>query len=162
MTGWTGGIVAGALALVAGAGGALAAVQYMDDRSTPKALVQSYYNAINQQQYARAYGYFSEGFAPKDYDSWVKGYADTASVAVQVGATRPDPGAGQIYWALPVAISVRKTDGSHEVFAGCYTIHMTNPGMQDTPPYQPMSISGAELAKSSKPVQDAVPDSCGD
>ncbi len=151
----------GAIGLIATAGVAVAALQYMDDRSTPEKLVQSYYNAIDQQQYARAYGYFSPGFAPKDYQSWVKGYADTKSVSVQFGGTQPDPGAGQIYWALPVALAVLMTDGSTKVYAGCYTIHLTNPQMQTDPPFQAMSINGAKLSLSDKPIAESVPKSCG-
>lgn len=147
--------------LIATTGMAVAELQYLDDRSTPQKLVQSYYNAINQKQYARAYGYFSEGFAPKDYQSWVKGYADTKSVSVQFGSTQPDPGAGQIYWALPVAISVLETDGASKVYAGCYTIHMTNPEMETDPPFQPMTINGAKLSESDKSAQDSVPGHCG-
>ena len=32
---------------------------YIDDRSSPQALVQSLYNAINRKEFARAYSYFS-------------------------------------------------------------------------------------------------------
>lgn len=149
-----------AIGLIASASVAVAAVQYMDDRSTPESLVQSYYNAINQKQYTRAYGYFSDGFAPKDYQNWARGYAETKSVSVQFGNTQPDPGAGQIYWALPVAISVLMADGTTKVYAGCYTIHMTNPGMQTDPPFAPMSINSAKLSETDRPVQDAVPASC--
>jgi hypothetical protein len=31
---------------------------YLDDRSTPEAVISSYYNAINRAEYARAYSYF--------------------------------------------------------------------------------------------------------
>jgi len=136
------------------------ALQYLDDRSTPQKLIQSYYNAINKKQYARAYGYFTKGSAPSDFESWSEGYAKTKSVSVQFGSTRPDPGAGQIYWALPVAISSLDTDGKTEVFAGCYKIHLTNPGMQVDPPFQPMSIDGAKLEASTKRIAEAVPDKC--
>lgn len=155
------GIIVGCtLGLITTASVAVAEVQYMDDRSSPEKLVQSFYNAINQKQYTRAFSYFYESFAPKDYDSWMQGYAETVSVSVQFGSTQPDPGAGQVYWALPVAISSLSSDGSTQVFAGCYTLHLTAPEMQTNPPFVPMSISGAKLSKSDKPVQDAVPTSC--
>lgn len=139
---------------------AMAETQYLDDRSTPETLVQSYYNAINQKQYTRAYGYFSKGFAPKGYENWVNGYGETKSVSVQFGSTQPDPGAGQIYWALPVAIAALSTDGSTKVYSGCYTIHLTNPGMQTDPPFQSMSINSAKLSVSDEQIQNAVPKSC--
>lgn len=136
------------------------AVQYLDDRSTPERLVQSYYNAINLRQYARAYGYFTGGSAPADFKSWAEGYAKTKSVSVQFGSTEPDPGAGQIYWALPVAIASLDADGKTTVYSGCYTIHLANPGMQVDPPFQPMSINGAKLKESDKPIAEAVPNGC--
>ncbi|MCV6586397.1 MAG: hypothetical protein OIF47_12740 [Marinibacterium sp.] len=139
---------------------ARAETQYLDDRSTPQTLVQSYYDAINKQQYARAYGYFTPDAAPADFASWSAGYAKTKSVSVQFGPTQPDPGAGQIFWALPVAISALGTDGQTSVFAGCYTIHLTNPGMQMDPPFQPMSIQSAHLSPSDQPIHSAVPQSC--
>ena len=77
---------------------------FMDDRSSPQKLVESYYFAINNGYYVQAYGYFRNGSAPQNFNTWVKGYADTKTVSVKFGATAPDPGAGQIYWALPVAI----------------------------------------------------------
>lgn len=148
------------IGLIAITGAAVAELQYMDDRSTPEKLVQSYYNAINQKQYARAFGYFSEGFAPNNYESWMQGYAGTEAISIQFGATQPDPGAGQIYWALPVAISASMSDGTTKVYAGCYTIHLTAPDMQTDPPFQPMSINGAKLSASDKPIHAAVPTSC--
>ena len=149
-----------ALAVSAVCAEASEALQYLDDRSTPQKLIQSYYNAINQRQCARAYSYFTLDKAPKDFQSWSAGYAKTKSVSVQFGPTRPDPGAGEIYWALPVAIASLGTDGTTTVFAGCYTIHVANPGMQVDPPFQPMSINGAKLEESDKPIAEAVPDKC--
>jgi hypothetical protein len=54
---------------------------YLDDRSTPEAVISSYYNAINRAEYARAYSYFGADFAP-GYDSWEFGYSDTSHVEV--------------------------------------------------------------------------------
>lgn len=133
------------------------AVQYLDDRSTPQMLVQSYYNAINQKQYARAYGYYADnGSAPKDFQSWADGYSGTQHVSVQFGPTEADPGAGQIYWALPVALSVLGTDGSTQVFTGCYELHMTNPGIVTEPPYPPMGIEDGHFSKSDASMADAA------
>ena len=46
---------------------------YMDDRSTAASLVRSYYNAINRQEYARAYTYFGDSNAPQSYASFAAG-----------------------------------------------------------------------------------------
>lgn len=133
---------------------------YLDNRSTPQSLVESYYNAITLRQYQRAFSYFSEGAGPKDFEAWVKGYATTRHVSVRFGTTQPDPGAGQIYWALPVALSVVSTENTQAVYAGCYTLHLTNPSMQTSGQYHPMSIDGAKLEKSSLRFEDAAPTSC--
>ena len=133
---------------------------YLDDRSTPEALVQSFYNAIGQQQYARAWGYFTPGRTPGDFAAWAAGYGETVSVAVRFGPTAPDPGAGQITWALPVAIAALGRDGATTVYAGCYRIHLANPAIQTDPPFQPMSIDGASLQRSSRPVDAALPGGC--
>ncbi len=133
---------------------------YLDNRSTPQSLVASYYNAINQKQYARAYGYFSHGVGPKAFQPWAAGYETTQHVAVKMGETYPDPGAGQVHWALPVALSVVATDGQRTVYAGCYHLSMTSASMQIEPPFVPLSIQSATLQKSSLAFAEAVPSSC--
>lgn len=151
--------LAAALAITASASAAEDR-SYMDDRSTPQKLVESYYFAISHSYYAQAYGYFLQGSEPADFDSWANGFADTGTVQVKFGSTAPDPGAGQIYWALPVAISAAKTDGTSQVFHGCYKIHMANPGMQSDPPYQPMGIVSGTLKKSSESFEAVEPGPC--
>lgn len=133
---------------------------YLDNRSTPQSLVESYYDAINQKQYVRAYSYFSHGAAPTGFKAWAAGYETTQHVSIKMGDTYPDPGAGQIYWALPVALSVVSTDGPAVVYAGCYHLHLTNVSMQTEPPFVPMSIQSATLKKSSVAFEEAVPSSC--
>ncbi|MES0882351.1 hypothetical protein [Roseibium sp. SCP14] len=132
----------------------------MDDRSTPQKLLQSYYYAISNRLYVQAYSYFSKEFAPKDFEQWAKGYSDTKTVTVRFGPTEPNPGAGQIYWALPVAVSAEQVDGTSKVFVGCYQIHMTNIGMQTAPPYQPMGINSATLKETKEPFDKAAPGKC--
>ncbi len=133
-------------------------IPYMDDRSTPQSLIESYYNAINRKAYVQAYTYLN---SPKQsFGEFQKGYASTVSVELRYGSTQPDPGAGQIYWALPVAILSHTSDGKSQVYAGCYTIHLTNPGIPTDPPYVPMTIDNGELAPSDKPLAKAVPLSC--
>jgi hypothetical protein len=133
---------------------------FLDDRSSPQKLVESYYYAINNKLYVQAFSYFSEGASPKDFDTWSKGYAETKSVSVKFGSTSPDPGAGQIYWALPVSLSAKHTDGSTKVFAGCYTVHMINPGMQSDPPYVPMGIEKSVLKAVKTPFEKTEPGPC--
>ena len=133
-------------------------IAYLDDRSTPESLVESYYNAINRGTYVQAYSYLRS--PAQSFAEFQKGYERTKSVELRYGSTQPDPGAGQIYWALPVAIRAHGDDGRSQVFVGCYTLHLTNPGILSDPPYQPMQIDAAELKPSNEPFEKAVPLSC--
>ncbi|NKB78988.1 hypothetical protein HED49_08455 [Ochrobactrum daejeonense] len=74
--------------------------------------------------------------------------------------TDPDPGAGQIYWSQPLAIEVETEDGKKQVFTGCYTIHLTNPAMQEEPPFKPMQIATGSLTKSPLELEKSVPEAC--
>lgn len=134
--------------------------EYRDDRSTPQALIESYYNAINRKEYTRAYGYYSEEGREPDFKTFVKGYETTKSVKVALRKAEPDPGAGQIYWSQPLAIEAEREDGKKEIFSGCYTIHLTNPTMQEQPPFKPLQIMTGSLTKSPLDLEKSVPESC--
>jgi hypothetical protein len=84
---------------------------YMDDRSTPGAVISSYYDAINRSEYARAYSYFGKDAAPK-YDAWEMGYSDTGHVDVSFGQMAQEGAAGSIYNTLPVQLDVTSTEAS--------------------------------------------------
>ena len=130
-------------------------IPYKDDRSGPKVLIQSYYNAINNHDYPRAYSYWHD--PNTDFETWSKGFATTKYVSVIFGPTYDDPGAGSNYWALPVAISSLGTDGKVTIYSGCYSISRVQPDDIDTPPYRPTSILSGHLTETSKPFQAAVP-----
>lgn len=142
------------------AGDGVTVPDYKDDRSTPQALIESYYNAINRKEYARAYSYYSEEGREPEFSTFAKGYENTKSVKVAIRKTEPDPGAGQIYWSLPIAIESESADGNKQVFTGCYTLRLTNPAMQEQPPYKPMEIMTGSLTKSPLEIEESVPESC--
>lgn len=133
---------------------------YLDNRTTPQTLIRSYYNAINRKELARAFSYYSEGQEP-DFKQYAAGYANTAHVQVRLGKTEPDPGAGQIYWTLPLAIEATHDDKTTQVYTGCYTIRMSNPAMQEVPPFKPMTIMAGTLTKSPLSLEESVPEECG-
>jgi hypothetical protein len=95
------------------------------DQNTPVDLLASFYNAINRQEYQRAYRYWEN--PPSPYEQFVQGYADTASVQliVQLPAFI-DAGAGNLHAAIPTVLVAAKRDGSQQVFVGCYTTHKLN------------------------------------
>ena len=133
---------------------------YLDDRSTPESLIRSLYNAVNRQEYARAYTYFDPAPAA-DFDTYVAGFENTVRVELALGEPSEEGAAGSTFWRLPAAIRSYLTDGSAETFAGCYTLRLAQSQIQ-SPPFRPIHIIAGEL----EPVggggapEDAVPDSC--
>lgn len=121
----------------------LSANNYIDNRSTAIGVVSSYLNAINLREYVRAFAYWQ---TPKEeYETFAAGFSSTESVTAQFGTVIPNPGAGQVFYQLPVAIFSHLSDGSQKTFVGCYTLHMTQPHLQSNIPYQPLGISEASV-----------------
>jgi len=81
--------------------------------------VLSLYDAINRQDYKRAYGYWEQ--APSSYDDFAAGYADTVSAIVTTG-TPTDQGAaaGSVYERIPVVVTGTLKDGTVQRVSGCY------------------------------------------
>ena len=96
--------------------------------STPQdavAVINDYYSAINQQDFAHAWALWSDrghasGQTPQQF---ADGYADTADVTVQVQAPeRMDAAAGSRYIEIPVTITASRRDGSERQYTGNYTL----------------------------------------
>jgi hypothetical protein len=101
------------------------AQQSYADQNTPVDLLASFYNAINRQEYQRAYSYWET--PPSPYDQFAQGYADTASVQliVQLPAFT-DAGTGNLHAAIPTVLIATKRDGNQQTFVGCYTTQKVN------------------------------------
>ena len=101
------------------------AYQSYASQDSPAEVLASFYNAINRQEYQRAYGYWET--PPSPYDQFVQGYADTASVQLIVQPpTFIDVGAGNLHAAIPTVLVATKRDGSQQRFGGCYVTHKAN------------------------------------
>ena len=137
---------------------AAATLPYADDRSTPEALITSYYNAISRAEYARAYSYYGGNAAPANYDRWEMGYSDTSFVEISFGDIDEEGAAGSIYYSVPVKLDVETTDGQHRYFSGCYVVRLANPAIQGVP-FEPMHIEDATLRRSTR--RAGLPASCG-
>ncbi len=131
---------------------------YLDDRSTPQALLKSLYNAIGRKEYARAYSYFANPPAPTLAD-YAKGYEDTEGLTLAVGAPLVEGAAGSTFYVLPVAISA--VGANEQVFAGCYTMQLADPQIQGEP-YRPLAIVKGTLAPVAGRLDDALPAACPD
>lgn len=103
-------------------------LEYLTD---PVMLVASYYNAINLKDYERAYSYWEN--TPSDMPGsateaqFAAGFADTEQVAAFVHLpVDAEPGAGNVFAAVPILLDATHTDGSEHVYAGCITAHKVN------------------------------------
>lgn len=99
--------------------------------SSPVNLLTSFYDAINRQDYQRAYGYWQT--APSAYADFVNGYANTASVQLIVAPpARSEGAAGSVYATVSTALVATQRDGSTQVFSGCYVTRRSNVNPSDT------------------------------
>ncbi len=89
------------------------------------AVVRTYYDAIDAQDYERAYGYWGgDGAASgQTFDEFRNGFAQTASVEVEIGDPgRIEPAAGSRYIEVPVRIQAVTTAGQAQRFRGAYVL----------------------------------------
>jgi len=101
----------------------------------------SYYNAVNRQEYSRAYGYWSTpSTSLGNFTSFANGYANTKSVDLAFGQITSDAGMSQVYYTVPVILNATDKNNIHTNYAACYIIHQSSPGVFGAPPFQPMSI----------------------
>ncbi len=88
------------------------------------AVIRDYYQAIASRDYERAYGHWGSSGPPgQSLESFVSGFADTASVEAKTGKpSRIEPAAGSRYIEIPITISAIKKSGGEQRFEGTYTL----------------------------------------
>lgn len=92
--------------------------------SAPEKVLQLFYNSINNKTFEQAYNYWdSPTTTLPPYNTWVNGYSNTASVSLVTGPYTVGAAAGNRYAWVPVVINATQTNGSHQVFYGCYLTH---------------------------------------
>lgn len=129
---------------------------FIDDRSTPSQVIVSFFNAINRQEYARAYGYYQDGLTSLgDYNAFASGYASTTSVALTFGQISSDAGAGNFYFTVPVILTTSLSGGTTTRYAACYIVHQTNPDNYGAPPFKPMGIDQGQATVMADGTSDA-------
>jgi len=116
-----------------------------DDRTSAVSLLASYYDAVNRQDYQRAYGYWRT--PPGSFEAFAQGYADTAGVQVIVEPpTSVDVGAGNLFVSIATVLVATQRDGSRQVYAGCYVMHRSNLRPPDVPEEPVWAIARANIA----------------
>lgn len=124
--------------------------QAYDNRTGSVNVISSLYDAVNRQQFERGYGYWES--PPQSYEEFVSGYANTASSVVTVGAPAHTEGAaGSVYEEVPAVIRSTLTDGTEQLFSGCYVLRRSNmPGSGgEDPSMNPWGIYSATIAAAS-------------
>jgi hypothetical protein len=136
---------------------------FLDNRSGPIETVSSFLNALNLKQYVRAYSYFQDPATfPGSYDSYAAGYADTGVISVTFGTVQSEGAAGSLYYKVSLALHVLTTSNATQIFVGCYTLRLTQPAVQGTPPFQPMGIISGKFQQvnSSSDANTRLPTAC--
>ena len=119
---------------------------YLDNRSDPIATVSSYLNALNRKEYVRAYSYAQNPAAEfGSYSNYEAGYTDTDVITVTFGTVLSDAGAGNLNYKVPLAMRVLSTAATTQTFVGCYSLHLSQPGVQGVYPFQPMGLTGGKF-----------------
>ena len=113
------------------------------DVADPLSLQQSYFEAINRREFARAYTYWSGlGKASKQtFAQFHEGFATTDHVAVDVGNPEMGAAAGSAYADVPVVIVATQSDRTTQAFCGTYTLRSAQ-----VPPFDQLGwrIEGAK------------------
>jgi len=118
----------------------ISALIYLDDRSTPAALMLSYFNAINKRSYLQAYSYYTHYAALGTLDEFSNGYSETKSVSVVFGNISSEGAAGSIYYTVPMVLNATTTANIQQKFAACYVLRLPQPGNYGAPPITPLHI----------------------
>jgi hypothetical protein len=114
------------------------------------AVIEQYFADIDAENYQEAYAAWEPGANPLSYEDFVAGYADTASVSVDIGEPGPiGAGAGQRYIEIPVVIHATLDDASQQTFEGTFTLHRVAEVPGSTPEQQQWHIQSADLVETS-------------
>lgn len=134
---------------------------FVDDRSSPDAVIRSLYNAIDREEFARAYSYFATPPAGS-VEAYAEGFADTDTTELLLGAAAEEGAAGSVYYRQPLVLRSVAADGTETVYAGCYTLQAPNPA-NFADGYTPMSIEDGDLQETDAAFgPEALPPQCGD
>ena len=129
---------------------------YVDDRSTPWQVMISFYNAINRQEYSRAYGYWADPSKMLgSFNAFAAGYQDTASVDLVFSEITSDAYMSQVDYTIPVMLKTTARNNTHTNYAACYVVHEVSPDVLGSPPYFPMSIMRGSARASDINLSDA-------
>jgi hypothetical protein len=87
--------------------------------------LSSYYQAINDGDYRKAYDYWET--PTEDFDDFSDGYEDTENVRLLIEPPERVVGAaGSLFVEIPTVLIATHKDGLKQTFSGCYTLRKSN------------------------------------
>ncbi|BAY29789.1 hypothetical protein NIES2107_16330 [Nostoc carneum NIES-2107] len=113
-------------------------------------VIRDYYSAIAIRDYKQAYSTWSgDGAASQQsFEQFQQGFANTASVAVEVGEPgKLEGAAGSLYIKIPVTVTAVTADGTPQRFRGSYVLRRVNNVPGSTPEQRQWHIYSAKLSK---------------
>jgi len=131
---------------------------YVDDRSSPAALIKSLYNAIDRGEHARAMSYFAERPA-ETVEAFAATFSDTGRMRLVTGSPLAGGEGDERRFDVPLAVAIESEDGETRVLAGCYDVlDQATDGAGNFVPYR---ISGGLIEPVEAALEDALPVRCG-
>ncbi|MDZ8054588.1 MAG: hypothetical protein RMX68_008385 [Aulosira sp. ZfuVER01] len=113
-------------------------------------VIRDYYSAIARHDYKQAYSAWQgDGAASQQsFEQFQQGFANTASVAVEVG----EPGilegaAGSLYINIPVTVTAVTANGTPQRFRGSYVLQRVNNVPGSTPEQRQWHIYSAKITQ---------------
>lgn len=126
--------------------GAIGGKHFVDSRSTPEGIISSFWNALNRQEYSRAYSYFeAPAIFPGPYITFKTGYLETRNVSGAITPPEKLAATGNWYWKVPVIMRSETKNGIQQAYVGCYIVHQSDPQLYMSPPFAPMGIQKARF-----------------
>ena len=99
----------------------------VDNPTSPITLLESYFNAIERGEYARAYGYWEQEPSGATLAQFTAGFAQTADAKVYVRlAFMMEGAAGSAYTSIAALVIATQLDNSHQFYGGCYIARSSN------------------------------------
>ena len=96
-----------------------------DAGNDPLSTLASYYSAVNERDYRRAYGFWDS--PPQSFEQFARGFADTDRVRLLVNpAARVEGAAGSVFAEIQTVVVATTRSGAERVFAGCYVMRRSN------------------------------------
>ena len=116
------------------------------DISDPIAVLRSYYAAINDRDFGRAYTYWGNNGAAsqQSFAQFSQGFATTDQVVIDLGKPQEQGAAGSMYAGVQTVITATQKDGSQRTFCGSYALRRLN-----VPPFDQLGwrIEQASIAQ---------------